>query len=409
MTTRTLVCLAGLLLAAQAFAATPSPEERYTQAAAVLAHGCRGTGCDFGVEAPKEQAALGALWQATQDWTLSWLGAHPDWSLPTWRNAIMNWRTNNLRPAAPSDIFLLRPGLYAVFAQYGEMGNVFLVEQRDGHFTIVWDIRNADPGNFPILKAWRTDQDSGDCRVHEDVWTGLCGPLYAGQIHMLPNDGQGRLRFVIEATYAQAAETTVGGQLSVWSLDGTTPRLQWAKKYTYNFEDIAWKRNGDLLTIRATDWWHMFFTCGTCIGRQMNWTIRIRPDGIDDLGMVPVVPELDAVDELFYRVWKHQPADELAIPEVLAAAAKIIAGLQEDKAAMAKENHETIDPNYLFLGMLGGEPKAAVLRKGREVCLVTDDSGPILIKFVSRAGKLFATELIQFPQSETETCPNSTP
>jgi hypothetical protein len=409
MTTRTLFCLAGLLLAARAFAATPSPEERYTQAAAVLAHGCRGTGCDFGVETLEEQAALGALWQATQDWTIAWLGAHPDWSLPTWRNAIMNWRTNNLRPAAPSDIFLLRPGLYAVFAQYGEMGNVFLVEQRDGHFAIVWDIRNADPAKFPILKAWRTDQDNGVCRVREDAWIGLCGPLYAGQIHLLPNDGQSRLRFVIEATYAQAAETTVGGQLSVWSLDGTTPRLQWAKKYAYNFEDIAWKRNGDLLTIRAADWWRTFVTCGTCIGRQMDWRLRIRPDGVDDLGMKPVVPELDAVDELFFRAWKHLPLDDLASPKVQAVAVRITTEAAVGQEAMEKEYKLPPDNDFLYLGMLWGTPKAAVEREGRQVCFATDDTGPMRITFVWREGKLFATDVVEFPQNEGESCPKPLP
>jgi len=390
--------------------AQDAAQERFAKAAEVLAKGCLGTGCDFGIsDSPAETAALETIWKGSQAWAVAYLNANPGITLEKLRTELLNRHGNGQAGPAPVGVFALKPGLYAFFAQYGEMGNVFLVRKQDNRFAVVWDIRDADATQFPILQAWRLDQANDACRAADDTYSGKCGPLFANDIKLLPPDDQGRLRFSLEATYAQAAETTVGGQLSIWSLEGGVPKLQWSKKYAYNFEDVSWHMQGQLLKIRATDWWHMFFACGTCIGRQMNWTIRIRPDGIDDLGMVPVLPELDAVDALFTRVWKHQQADELATPEVLAAAAKMIARLQEDDAAMAKENHDTADPDYLSYGMLSGDPKAAVIRKNREVCLVTDASGPIRIKFERRAGQLFATELIQFPQSETETCPNSTP
>ena len=375
MSTRILLSLLGVL------ALIPTPnraqdvaQERFAKAAEVLAKGCLGTGCDFGIsDSPTEAAALKTIWDSSQAWTVAYLNANPDIRLERLRTVLLNQHGNGHENAAPVGVFALKLGLYAFFAQYGEMGNVFLVRKQDNRFTVVWDIRDADTTQFPILQAWRLDQANGACRAADESYSGKCGPLFANDIKQLPPDGRGRLRFSLKATYAQGAETTVGGQLSIWSLEDAAPKLQWAKRYAYNFEDVSWQMEGQFLKIRTTDWWHMFFACGTCIGRQMNWTVRIRPDGIDDLGMVPVVPELDAVDELFYRVWKHQPADELATSKVLAVAAKIIAGQQDDEAAMAKENHETVDPNHLFLGMLGGDPKAAVLRKGREVCLVTDD------------------------------------
>lgn len=408
MVTRILLILLGvLLLGASASAVTP--EERYAQAFAVLNVQCEPQ-CGMGISGTSEEKqALDALWTATQDWTVAFLQTNPAITTERLRTELFNHHGGNREDVAPGNVFVLAPGVYAFTASFGETGNIFLIQRRDGHFAKVWDIRQADASALPLLKAWRNDHAFNGCEKEDDSNRGLCGPLFSDKIRVLPPDQMGRPRFYLNATYAQYAETTVAGQLSIWSLDGTVPKPQWAKRYLYNFEDMSWHRDGALLKIRTTDWWHMFFACGSCVGRQMNWTLRIRPDGVDDLGMVPVVPELDAIDQLFYRVWKHQPADELANPEVLAVSAKMIAALQEDEAAIAKKYHEAIDPNYLSLGMLDGDPKAAVVRKGREVCLVTDNSGPIRVRFETRGGKLFATELAQFPQSDSETCPKTSP
>lgn len=405
MVTRILLILLEVLLLAESAAAT-TPEERYAKALAVLNVQCEPQ-CGLGIDGtPEQKQALDALWVATQDWTVEFLEANPAITTERLRTELFNHHGGGRENVAPDNVFVLAPGVYGFTASFGETGNVFLIKKRGGDFAVVWDIRQADGNAFPILKAWRNDHAFNGCEKEDDSNRGLCGPLFANEIKVLPPDQQGRPRFYLNATYAQYAETTVAGQLSIWSLDGAMPKPQWAKRYLYNFEDMSWRRDGALLKIRATDWWHMFYSCGTCIGRQMNWTLRIQPDGVDDLGTVPVVPELDALDEVFYRVWKHQPADDLASPQVLSVAAKLIAEEEEDKAATAKKYNQPLDLNYLFLGMLGGDPKAAVTHKGREVCLVTDSSGAIRMRFETRGGKLFATEL---SQSDTETCPKSAP
>jgi hypothetical protein len=393
--------LAGLLLLGHAFAA--SPEERYAQAAALLALGCRGNGCDFGVETTEEQAALGAMWQATQDWTIAWLAGHPDWSLDRRRSALLNWNVNNLNRVAPADIIQLRRGLYAFFAQYGEMGNVFLVEQRPGRFAVVWDIRNADPGAFPILKAWRTDHDNGACRTADDTWADQCGPLFANVIVPLPPDEKGRARFYLNATYAQAAETTVGAQLSVWSLDGTMPKIQWAKNYAYNFEDVSLKLDGTLLKVRTTDWWHTIYACGSCVGRQMDWTLRIRPDGVDDLGMKPVVPEMDAFDQLAWAVFQKRDARDLATPEVIALMKKSVG---DEKAALDDlDKDHALGPDYFSFSMLAGFEVRQV-SGGTELCVITDEVG-LRVRFERRGERLFATDLAQLPDLDSKSCHKS--
>jgi hypothetical protein len=402
MRTTLAATLAGLVLAGQCLA-EPTAEQRYAQAVAVLVHGCRGTGCDFRVETAEEQAALDAARAATQNWTMDFLDHHHGLTGEKLKTELLN-RQNGVAPVA---VLPLSPGLYAVFAQYGEMGNVFLVADHDGRFAVVWDIRDADPTGFPILKAWRSDQDNEACWKAQDSWKGLCGPLYGNAIQPLPPDDQGRPRFALTATYAQAAETTVGGQLSVWSLDGTTPRLQWAKHYAYNFEDVSWKRDRDLLKIRATEWWHTLFACGTCVGRQMDWTLRIRPDGIDDLGMTPVVSELDAFDELAWRVFKRQRADNLATPEVLASLKLLVTAQDDEAERLAGENHDPVDPNWFSFGMLMGYSVRTVTG-GSELCVNTDNTG-FRIRFVRHGERLFAVELMQLSESDIQFCSKPAP
>ncbi len=51
--------------------------------------------------------------------------------------------------------------------------------------------------------------------------------------------GQATLRFYVAATYAQMAETTVAGQLSLWTWDGRyRPTAFRQARYLYNFGGI---------------------------------------------------------------------------------------------------------------------------------------------------------------------------
>ncbi|MDE2183530.1 MAG: hypothetical protein KGJ78_10970 [Alphaproteobacteria bacterium] len=393
--------LAGLVLLGQASAAPPTPEARYAEALAALDAKCDEF-CGYGINGSlEERRALDALWDATQDWTVAYLSDRRKIDLRKINTDLVNRHAHERTNIAPDAIFALQPGLYGVLSSWEWTGNVFLVEKHEGRFRVAWDIRKADAGAFPVLKAWHTDRARNDCEKDGNASRDVCGPIIGNEIKLLPRDGDGRVRFALLATYGQLAETTVAGQLSIWTWDGTAPRIQWAKRYTYNFEDASWRQHGELLKIRATGWWRMFFACGTCIGRQMNWTIRIGPHRIDDLGMTPVVAELDALDEIFYRVWKHLPADDLATSKVQETAAKIITEREAEEASWPKDGSGNKD--YLYLGMLAGLPKTTSERGGHSICFITDDSGPLRTRFENRAGALFATEMTRFPQSDS--CP----
>ena len=406
MFTRALASIAGLFLVAQAFAGTPTPETRYAEALAALDAKCDQF-CGYGInDSPEERTALDALWDATQDWTVAYLNAHPKTGLHRLNIALFNRHSHDRTNVAPNTIVELEPGLYGVLASWEWTGNVFLVEKRDTGFVVAWDIRKADPGAFPVLQAWRTENAHNDCEPGGLANHDNCGPIIGDEIKLLPSDSQGHLRFALMATYGQLTETTIGGQLSIWTLDGDTPRIQWAKPYLYNFEDVSWRFRGDQVIIRATDWWHTLFACGTCIGRQMDWTLRIRPDGIDDLGMTPRVPELDAFDELAYRIFKGKNTDDLAVPEVRARLAALVNALKAQDEELAKAAKDTSsDPNLFFFGMF--DYKVRKMTDGTELSLNTDDLeqlgvNSIRIRFTRRDGRLYAVDLTQIPEQVTE-------
>ena len=48
----------------------------------------------------------------------------------------------------------------------------------------------------------------------------------------------------------------------------------------------------------------------------MDWNLKVTPTGIEDLGKTPIVSELETIDELFFRVARSMPADDIATPQV---------------------------------------------------------------------------------------------
>lgn len=338
----------GLGVLAAASAGDLTPQERYGEAVTVLLHGCRGNGCDFWVETPQEQAALNAVWQATQDWTVDWLNNQPDLTLEARRNALLNWRFNNLNDVAPASIDPLAPGLYAVSSGFGEMGNVFFVARREGRWQVVWDIRNADPGRFPVLKAWRT---GGTCGDDDDRLN--CGPIFGGAMP-LKADVDGHLRFAIHATYAQFAGETVAGQISFWRWDGIKAEPLTVGSYAYMIDDpdIA-AAASDTVVIRVKDEFKSFQAGGSGVGRQLDWTFRILPDRIVDDGKKPVVPELDTIDALLQRIFRHKPTADLARPAAAAALRAILGPEPEVDMEMDREVNRAGSASQICLSGLG--------------------------------------------------------
>ncbi|MGA7713974.1 MAG: hypothetical protein WCA81_18925 [Rhizomicrobium sp.] len=328
----------------------------------------------FSLDSTREgREALDEYWAAIQDWTVWYLNSHSQMSP---KEISEHLETQELNGGVEVGAEKIGTDLYAVSAGYGEIGTVFLVAKRDGRFAVVWDIRHVmalDATKFPALTAWSTDHARDPCpSVKTDdgsLWD-RCGPIHGG-IDVLPPDSSGHIRFYIAATYAQAASETVAGQLSVWTWNGRTATPVLVKNYAYTIEDWRVGLKGSLLTIRVKDEYKMFTSAGCCAGRQMNWTFRVGPDHIDDLGMKPLIPELDAIDDLLFKVWHHLPTDAIAAPNVAATLASFM------KAQQARGE---FDPEFPTFGMFMGSS----VQRGQQstsVCLATDNDDAALLAF----------------------------
>jgi hypothetical protein len=385
----TAAAIAGLLLAGQCLAG-PTPEERYREAAGRL------TPCQYCIginDTPKDVAALEDVWKSAEDLIVARLISGR--TIEQIQTEMLNRQTAGMI-AAPTSFVTLGPDLYGITNDtLDTTGTAFIVGKREGRFEVLWDIRHLperDLTQFPMLKAWSAKSAADSCRSHtpDDHWR-ECGPL-SGDFRLLSPDAHGHIRFLLDATYGQMAETTVGAQLSVWTWDGETAKPVWGSLYGWNFEDVSRRLEGEFLKYRVTAYWHTLFACGSCIGRQMDWTLRLRPDGVDDLGMKPVVPELDAFDELAWRIFKGENADDLATPEVLRDMRAIVAEEKAgDKALMGKD----YDPNWFSFGMLVGHQVLKV-RGGSELCLVTDSAGPFRIHFEQHSGRMFLGKMTRY-------------
>lgn len=376
MMTRTLAGLTGLLMAAQAVAGTPAPEERYAAAQKVLNAKCDQF-CGYDLADAAEVKALDDLWDATEDWTAAFLTSH---SLRDLTRTIEKRETDalNRRPnntAAPDSVTPLAPDLYAFTAQWGEAGTVFLAQKQAGHWQVVWDIRKADTKAFPVLTSWRSEAARNNCREHaSDDHYADCGPLF-GAVTVLRPDAQGRPRFMLRATYAQFAGMTVGNQISFWRWNGHAAEPLIAKTYAFMIDDSSATETvtPDRATLWVKDEFKSFYACGGCIGRQVHWTFRVLSDRIIDEGQKPVVPEMDAVDALLDQRLAHKPAADLASTEAIASLDRILAPLGKDGLSM--ESDHTVKHTAT----------------GASVCLSTDALPATRFDLIRRGSGFFVT------------------
>jgi hypothetical protein len=361
-----------------------SPEARYDAAIKVLST------CQYCFDirdTPEDLRALGEAWTATQDWTLAYLNAHPEGDVGALNAVLLNAHSDYKKiSAAPDYVTPLAPDLFGFGVGYNEIGNVFLVAKQNGRFRVVWDIRNlsaSDVEKFPILRSWLVESARGFCRskTTEGMWD-RCSPIH-GTFELLPPDSHGHIRFFLDSTYAQAAGETVGGQISIWSWDGKAAMPLFAKSYTYVLENAGGGFNDGLLKIQAKDEFKSYYSCGTCLGRQMDWTIRIDRDRVVDLGMKPVFPELDTVDALFYRLEKRRPAGDLIDPRAMAKLAPLLEPAQD----------HTVNPPDMGLNMI--DYGAVRREKGHTLaCVIIDELDSKLVFTVEkRKGHDFITDV----------------
>ncbi len=396
-------------LAQSSTAGAANPIDRYRAAEKTLAAHTKEY--DFlHDDSPAAIAALKAMWAASADAVIEQLASNPKTSATDIDRTVCQlepeaYRCNIQGPVAPedvvtsSDVIQLGAESFAVSQFNGEVGTVFIVGPREGKPALLWSISSTLPQSLDrqgIIGAWRVERAGGACRDKGTKFKpGQCGPLYAS-LGVLPADAEGRPRFYINGGYAQMMGATIGEQATVWRWNGVAAELLWEDWYDFMIDQAHGSKFKDgILTFEAKEDFRTFFGCGSCEARQMQRRLRVTPGGIEDLGKVSLRPELDLIDELFWRLARGQSTADIASPQV--------AMLLKPQIADAKRESRKIARNWLSVGMLGD---VAHERTGDldRVCFTADDIGRITFTIQENQGKPFYLSHAEEPPGNYGDC-----
>jgi hypothetical protein len=338
---------------------------------------------------PESPKLLARQWTLIGEWVAAWLEAHSAAGPESVKSALYDLYGEEGEQEClelSEDTFLVNPAV--------SIGNVFIISKSDGHYHLAWStsqVQRANGDQEKILAAWRPEHAVHGGRGPYWAASGSAGSV-SGHIGRLPSDASGHPRFYIDAMYAQSAGGTVGAQISVWSWDGVTARPLVARDYTLMIDQAVGTRvEGDLLKVQQKKFFRTFYSCGSCEERQTDWIVRITPEGIQDLGERSVATELDAVDELFYRVIHHRSATDIAAPSVVKNAEQIVGHARAE--ASAKDWKE-----FPTLGMMMGS-RIQDNSGNRILCLSLDNGGTILFTLKPAGEKFFITDLKPISES----------
>lgn len=336
----------------------------------------------FGIDGdPKAPELLDREWTLTGAWIAHYLDTHRNTGSEQLAAAI-----KELDPALESNAVQLEGNTYVIATSDAEIGTAFIISHVDGAFKVVWDIKDAAATHVEqraVLTRWS---------AHGTMEGGI-----SGRVGKLPKSGRGRARFYLDATYAQAAGGTGGAQLSVWEWNGIDASPILVKRYSYlrGTPGTGAIFDGDLLRVHGKGSFKTLFSCGGCKDPEVELRLRVTPEKIVDLGQQSLVPELDVIDGLFYKLQRRMSVADVAAPQVATALASTISGVRADPDV--KKN------DYASLGMLF-DSKVRHDAKESKVCLEADGPGRYLFTLVPRNGKSFVADVkeisdVRFGQS----------
>jgi hypothetical protein len=299
------------------------------------------------------------------------------------------------------DVIQLGPQLFAAALFSGEVGTVFIVGPRKGKPTLLWSIEDAAPQAMDprgLLGAWKLDRAGGKCReANSEHKPGTCGPLYAA-LGLLTPDSNGHPRFYISAGYAQIMGATIGKQASVWRWAGDRADLLWIDWYDFMIDQrLGDHFKEDILSFGEKEEFRSFFACGSCEGRAVMQRLRITPDGVDNMGKQSTMPELDLIDELFWRLSEGKSTASIATLQV--------SQLLRPQIVDAKRESHKIEPNFFSVGMLD-DFSVHRSAQGTKVCFTADgDVGRLYFTLHRDAdGEMRITHVNQ-PTGQYGACP----
>ena len=331
-------------------------------------------------DAPESPELLARQWTLEGAWVAAWLNAHPSAGSDGVRQAL-----HQLDAADESTALELSEGTFLVAARTG-IGCVFIVAKLDGQYHLAWSTaqpQEARGEQAEILAAWRPENARAGGRGPYWMAYGSAGPVMP-ILGLLPTDAKGRARFYIDGIYAQGAGMVVGAQISLWAWDGKTARPQIARHYTVMIDAAVGTRlEGNLLKVREKTFFRTFSTYGPSEERKTDWIVRLTPQGIEDLGETSLNPELDVVDELFYRVIHHQEASDVASPAEAKHVNEIV-----NEARKGDKNWK----EYPSLGIME-DWSVHDNANSKILCLEIDPAGVNILTLKSTGGKLFISDM----------------
>jgi hypothetical protein len=361
-----------LLASLPATSLAQAPAERYLKAEQLwLSH--RPDGMTWDDDSPEAKAAIETMWDAVIDAANDYLVAHPA-ATPHQVESALTVIKPLVDPRTEVELNVtalkLQPELFAISFSNYTASIVFVLQPQPGKRQ-VWRIDQAtmqrkDPSGF--LRAWQSARAADACRDKEPKAAyGTCGPLNAN-VGALPNEASGAPRFYINASYSKDMGALFLDQTSVWRWNGDHAELLWIGAYNLSADgeesDILY-RNGKL-SILEKRFQRTFGSCNSCFEPTTLHRLRITSDSIEDLGETSRAPELDLIDELFWRIAHNQSTSSIAIPQV-------VASLREP-VLEAVANSKKIDPTFIYVGMLA-DWSVVPTSNGSSVCFTSDDLG----------------------------------
>ncbi|WP_138918806.1 hypothetical protein [Nitrospirillum viridazoti] len=263
-----------------------------------------------------------------------------------------------------------------VAARQNEVGTAFILGVRDGRYQRVWSIADAPDQPYAIafktLGAWSVSGAGPGCgEASMSDGGGACGPLFPADIGLLPIRADGLRRFYLDADHAQMMGATVGAQISVWDWNGRTAKPAAVHLFARMVDgEMGTRVEGDRLRVRTKGEFKTFSACGQCEGRQVDWTLRLTPDGLVEEGETSAVPELDVVDHFLDLLTKKQPTEGVAASQAVTSMRAI---LNADKETASLDNFGMLDTATVV-----------TIRGRKSLCLMVDELPAIRFFLVGR-------------------------
>jgi hypothetical protein len=274
----------------------------------------------------------------------------------------------------------IAPSVYVIQSCYwmdNSTGNFLVVARgKNGNFQPLWNIKEVAERHYQ-------ERDEIGRWAHLTRRAYYNGPLDVKRIVPLSPATNGHPRFLVDAVQSADGGTALA-QLSVWEWTGSEAALVLIKTYQYAWDQDSFHFDGTTLRIGTKEDLVSYFSCGMCSDPKGVWTLRITPEGVEDLGHRFLNPEMQWADKLLSAIAEGKDVSGMARPEVVTA-------IKSTMAEITKENtqqSETEQPSLFSWGMFGG-----FHRNGQGTFAIDLDEARMRFTYLMRKGKPYFTHV----------------